>query len=211
MNNPNGLYKASYTLGEQLVFFVKLHIFWLFFSLKGALILGVFPASATVIQALIYSFDKKEIPPHLYQWFSLHYKENFKQANQLGFIYAVIVGILWLDVRVAGSLIKNPVIHTILIVFFASGILLGLHLFPCFIRYELRLRDYFKQSFLLMISSIPQTIAIIVGVFVATAASTFFPILVPLAAVPLFMLPISFFSFQAMQKVEKNNVTQLEE
>ena len=56
-----------------------------------------------------------------------------------------------------------------------------------------------------MIASIVETIAIGVGIAVVTAITTIFPILMLIAAVPLLLLPISWFSLQAMKKIEANN------
>lgn len=58
-----------------------------------------------------------------------------------------------------------------------------------------------------MIASIVETIAIGVGIAVVTAITTIFPILMLIAAVPLLLLPISWFSLQAMKKLKQIIVT----
>ncbi|EPP7186950.1 hypothetical protein ACTPIT_000102 [Enterococcus hirae] len=65
----------------------------------------------------------------------------------------------------------------------------------------------FKQALFLSLCSLIETVAIILGIFVVTAVSTFFPILTIVAFVPLFCLPLSWFSLQSMIKIEEKNRT----
>lgn len=205
MNKHTGTYRLTYTVGQWLVFLLQLNFIWLFFVLKGGILFGLFPASTAMIQTLFYRFERKEAPLNLWQYYSAHFSKHFKEANILGYIYLSIMLLLYVDLRVAGQLIQNRFVHGSLLVLFIFSFFLGLHLFTCFARYELTIRHYFKQSFFLMISSILETIAIVLGIFLATAISTLFPILMILTLSPLILLPMSYFSLQAMHKIEKNN------
>ena len=39
-----GLVKTSYTVGEFLLTLIKLQFYWIVFTLKGGIILGIFPS-----------------------------------------------------------------------------------------------------------------------------------------------------------------------
>lgn len=204
----NGMVKVTYSLGEFLINLMKLQAFWLFGTLKGGIIFGIFPATATVMQAFFVLFEKKELTPHLFPWFNEQYKHNFKRSNILGFIENAVLAVLWIDVRVAGQLLKNQAAHLALLVFFVFALLVGLFLFPAFLRYELKTFNYFKQAFFIVISSFVETLAMVIGIAVVTVLSTVFPILLLVALIPLFLFPISWFSLQAMRKIERNNLAQ---
>lgn len=207
----NGMVKVTYSFGEFLINLIKLQFFWLFGTLKGGLIFGLFPATATVIQAFFLLFEKNELPPRLFPWFNQQFNRNFKQTNILGYIESAVLAVLWIDVRVTGQLLKNQVAHLALLLFFVFALLVGLFLFPAFLRYELKTFNYFKQSFFIVISSFVETLAMVIGIVLVTALSTFFPVLILVALIPLFLFPISWFSLQAMRKIEKNNLAQSKE
>ncbi len=200
-----GMIKATYNLGEFLIALVKLQFFWWYGVLKGGILLGVFPATSAVISLFFQFFQTKEFSSQLFVDFKKSYQVAFKKTNLLGFIQTFILAVLWLDIRVAGQLLQNQLIHLFLLIFFVFSLLVGVFLFPVYLRYELSCLNYFKQAFFLMIASIVETIAIGAGIAVVTAITTIFPILMLIAAVPLLLLPISWFSLQAMKKIEANN------
>ena len=202
----NKFFNVSYSFGELLINFLKLQFFWFFFCLRGFLLLGIFPACATVIKSFFYFFEHREFPVYFYQWFLAEYRQNFKQTNQLGFIQLFICGLLWFDLRISERFIQNNFIHFGLILLFVLTLLTAIYLFPTFLRYNLSFLQYFKQAFFLVISSLVESAAIILGVFVAVVIATFFPVLIIAASIPLILFPLSWFSFQAMQKIERNNL-----
>ena len=53
-----------------------------------------------------------------------------------------------------------------------------------------------------MVISVPQTIAMILGILLTTIILTFLPILLVIGFVPFFLFPSSWFSFQAIQRSE---------
>jgi uncharacterized membrane protein YesL len=204
----NSLFSFHYSLGTILIFLIKLNFFWFLFSLRGGIILGVFPATSSVINLLIHSFETREIPTELYNSFKLNYVTTFKEINLLGYSYLFALVIFYIDVRIAGQILNNPFIHGFLLSLLFLFFLTGLHLFPCFTRYDLSFFNYFKQSFFIMISNIIETIAIIIGLLLTIVITTFLPILVVVSIISFSLLPISWFSLQAMKKIEiANNVT----
>lgn len=205
MEKQSGILKGTYSLGQMILYLIKLQGLWFLFTLRGGIIFGIFPATTAVFDALLYYFKEKAYPSKTYDFFKESYKKNFRIPNFLGYIQLVVMLILWLDLRVAGQLMKNRWVHFGLIILFTVALLIGLYLFPAYLRYEMKPIYYFKQSVLLLISNIVETLAILLGMFVALAIATFFPILLLIASVPMLIFPVCWFSYQAMLKIEKNN------
>lgn len=201
MKQSRGLFDLSYRLGDYLLMVIRLHFLWFFFVLRGGIIFGFFPATATVIRYFFELFAKKPLPAELYSWFKQQTAKNFWRSNQLGLLQMAIL-LLWIELRISSTFLQNAFLHFGLTVLFISGLLISFYLLPVFVRYHLPFWVYFRNAFLLMIVSVPQTIAMILGVFLVTFAATFLPILLFIAFIPLLLWPISWFAYQAIQKTE---------
>lgn len=202
MKQSRGLFDLSYRLGDYLLMVIRLHFLWFFFVLRGGIIFGFFPATATVIRYFFELFAKKPLPAELYNWFKQQTAKNFWRSNQLGLLQMAILLLLWIELRISSTFLQNAFLHFGLTVLFISGLLISFYLLPVFVRYHLPFWVYFRNAFLLMIVSLPQTIAMILGVFLVTFAATFLPILLFIAFIPLLLWPISWFAYQAIQKTE---------
>lgn len=202
MKETNGIYHVSYQVGDWLLHCLKLQLLWFYWVFRYGIFLGIFPATATIIQAFFDSFQKKERPASLKTWFKTIVKKNFRRANQLGAMQAGLLLFLWLELRISSTFIQNSLIHFFLLLLFISALLISLYLLPVYLRYDLTLLHYFKQAILLMVISVPQTIAMILGILVTTIILTFLPILLVIGFVPFFLFPSSWFSFQAIQRSE---------
>ncbi|MDQ6110667.1 YesL family protein [Enterococcus gallinarum] len=202
MKQSRGLFDLSYRLGDYLLMVIRLHFLWFFFVLRWGIIFGFFPATATVIRYFFELFAKKPLPAELYSWFKQQTAKNFWRSNQLGLLQMAILLLLWIELRISSTFLQNAFLHFGLTVLFISGLLISFYLLPVFVRYHLPFWVYFRNAFLLMIVSVPQTIAMILGVFLVTFAATFLPILLFIAFIPLFLWPISWFAYQAIQKTE---------
>ncbi|MFT0130615.1 YesL family protein [Candidatus Enterenecus avicola] len=202
MKQSNGLYHVSYQVGEWLLHCLKLQFLWFYWVLRYGIFLGIFPATATIIQAFFDSFQKKGRPAALKPWFRTVVKKNFRRANQLGAMQVGLLLFLWLELRISSTIIQNSLLHFFLLLLFISALLISLYLLPVYLRYDLPLLHYFKQAVILMVISVPQTIAMILGILVTTIILTFLPILLVIGFVPFFLFPNSWFSFQAIQRSE---------
>ncbi|EMF0131157.1 DUF624 domain-containing protein [Enterococcus hirae] len=203
--SPHSIFDFTYSLGKFLLFLIKLQVFWFLSVLKGCILLGTFPASVTVLKFFYHLFEEKQIPQVLYSDFQTSFNNLFISTNQLGYAAGMLLGFLWMDLRIAAVYLQNPFIHMGILLLFIATVIVILYLFPVFLRYDLSFTQYFKQALFLSLCSLIETVAIILGIFVVTVVSTFFPILTIVAFVPLFCLPLSWFSLQSMIKIEEKN------
>lgn len=201
MPTSNTFYDLSYRLGTFLILLLKLQFFWLLTLLKGGIIFGFFPATAIIFQVFLFLFTNKEVPQELVSWYKKTTKRQFKAINRLGFFYSGILLFLWFDLRIATHFLRHSFVHLSLLLFVCLFILAGFYLLPVFLRYQLTFSQYFIRVFLLMFLNPFQTLAMVISSILTTALVFWCPLFCFLA-VPLFLFPIGFFTFQAMQRGE---------
>lgn len=194
----------SYRIGEIILEMAKLQFFWILYTLKGGILLGFFPSTMIVMSYFLNKFNGQEPIYHLAPWFKKQFHLQLKQANKLGWTVIFLFTVLRLDLFISREWIHVTAIH-----FFLTALLFlllgtSIYLFPSFLRYQLSFLQYFKQAFFLFLCSIPETIAIFVAIFLLTLVNVLLPILVVIALVPLFLLPITWFCYRSMKKIESN-------
>lgn len=82
MPTSNTFYDLSYRLGTFLILLLKLQFFWLLTLLKGGIIFGFFPATATIFQVFLFLFTNKEAPQELASWYKKTTKRQFKAIKR---------------------------------------------------------------------------------------------------------------------------------
>ncbi|MGM9903000.1 hypothetical protein A5844_001718 [Enterococcus sp. 10A9_DIV0425] len=194
----------SIKLGERLLFIFKLQLFWLIATFRYFVVAGIFPATTVVIEKLHQVFQQSEgINDLTRQNFLKETKAYLKQANQVGYLALLIFIIFFLDLHISAQLIQDHYLHYPLLVLFAVVAVSFLYLFPCLARYELTVINSFKQAFFLVLSNITNTIAMILGIGLVLILLILLPFFI-IMPIPLFLLPVAWFSYQAMIKLEKN-------
>jgi uncharacterized membrane protein YesL len=200
---------SSMKVGEVIIFTCKLQLFWFAVVFRYFIIAGIFPATAAVIDFLFQAFsaDKpdSEKTPLTLSAFCTSAKENFRRSNQVGYLSFAILFFLYADMRIAYVLARNvyvTVCLTALMVVIGSSFL---YLIPAIVRYELSLKNSFRQAFFLVLANIPNTIAMMLGMVLSLLIGFYIPVLV-LIPVPLFLLANAWFSYQGMIKIEKANL-----
>lgn len=156
---------------------IKLHINWVLYTLRGAVVLGIFPSTAAVYAIArhwLINDNKAEIAT----LFKKFYAESFKIANLLGWItllFSIPIYLNWrilplLDQSIFKVFLYGFVIFlTILIGFF------WLYLFPTIANYSLRWFDYIFVGINLAISNISFTILqiVLIGIYFILAVNYF--------------------------------------
>jgi len=190
------------------VFFVKTQLLWLMYTLKGGIVFGLFPATYTIIHLLLDIFFKQletDELSGLSQQYSTIYARYFKKSLALGYTISAGLILIIVDLAISRLIIQNSVVHAflgiILIICFGTSC----YLFPSIYRYDLPAAAHIRQAFFLFMSSPAETVAMILGAIIATGLIVAVPVLGLLAAVPLYFLPICWFAFRAIKKIESGN------
>lgn len=154
-----GVAGGFYQVGTWIIRLFTLNLLWLFFSLLGLLVFGLFPATIamyTVVRKWING--DKDLP--LVRTFWDSYRTNFLKANILGFIQFVIAYMIYIDYIFLDTLsgwsavLLNVILISALILF--SVVLL--FIFPVYVHYQLKIFQYIRQSIIIGISYPIQTI-----------------------------------------------------
>ena len=109
-----GLVKTSYTVGEFLLTLIKLQFYWIVFTLKGGIILGIFPATALVIDYYLQSFNHTPFTLS-YQSLNQKWRAYLKETNILGYLMTGVLAVLYLDLRISQHFIGSTFLHFFLI------------------------------------------------------------------------------------------------
>ncbi|MCI1686814.1 DUF624 domain-containing protein [Schleiferilactobacillus harbinensis] len=209
-----GIIKLALKAGQTLLLGIKLQFLFLLFTLAGGIVLGIFPALAASAKIILRRIvepadatdsmfgDRRNTFAALYQEFRQFYRQSFWEFNGIGFIGAAAVGVLLVDLAVNKAWLHSPMIQYGLIVLLIMAMLYWLYAFTIYARYSLRFWQYFRQTLIISVAKISNTLAIIISSILATGLLVIFPMLTFVALVPLYLTPVVWFSYQSCQHVE---------
>ncbi|MEG0294453.1 YesL family protein [Enterococcus sp.] len=203
MKEMKGIIKGSYVLGQTIIDGLHLQLLFLLYTLRGGIILGLFPALASVFQVIYLFLVRGKDSVKVKESFQQFYKQYFKMSNYLGYTLAAIGLFLAFDLRVSKTFIQSAVIHYGLIVLLVLFLGACLFVYPVLCRYELTYKQYLHQAVGLFFTNIIESIAMLFGTFLVLSIYVAFPILLVIAGVPLFIFPSIWFGLQAMKKMEE--------
>lgn len=203
MKEMKGIIKGSYVLGQTIIDGLHLQLLFLLYTLRGGIILGLFPALASVFQVIYLFLVRGKDSVKVKESFQQFYKQYFKMSNYLGYTLAAIGLFLAFDLRVSKTFIQSAIVHYGLIVLLVLFLGACLFVYPVLCRYELTYKQYLRQAVGLFFTNIIESIAMLFGTFLVLSIYVAFPILLVIAGVPLFIFPSIWFGLQAMKKMEE--------
>lgn len=153
---------------EWLYEILKLHFLWMIYIIRGIIVAGIFPATAAMY-AVVRHWQLKREPKPISELFKQFYHENFKIANQLG----------WLFLLASFALISNflyiptypekfrVVMYAIILSLAVFLLILWIYVFPVIVHYKLSVANLFtvmlKAGFVSLSGIIMQVL--FVGIF----------------------------------------------
>ena len=205
MNNrvkKNKFLSAVTNLGTWIANLFYLQLFWIIYSIKGLLVLGIFPASLAAVRVIYKWFDTQEFDFSIHETFKIAYREGFKKANIVGFLSLFVVVILYVDLRISNVFIQSIFLHTMLLFFSFAVLSVGLYLFTVMSRYEYTVRQVFKQSFFVALATPINTLAASVALVLSVSLLSNFLFLAVFFAVPIILFPIVWFTYNGILTAE---------
>lgn len=156
--------RALYSIFEWITRFAYINVLWIFFTLAGGIILGLFPATIAMF-SLIRQWLKGHSDMPVFTSFWNYYKSEFWKSNRLGlfiYIFLLIFGfnILFLEANIGELLTwtSAPLLAGMLLF-----TLIVFYLFPAYAHYDLSIFQLFKNALLTMLVSPLHTFSIIVS------------------------------------------------
>lgn len=139
---------------------VKLNLFWLIYILRGAIIFGLFPATAA-LYAIARLWIKGEAKTVQTADYTRYFRENFRSSNVIGWITSFMTYMIYLNFSIAPMLPSSGLKMLLygILVFFAIVIgCLWIYMFPVLVTYELPWYNYFVVSIYEGLTKISYTI-----------------------------------------------------
>lgn len=196
-------FKFIFDGGQIIADLFLLQLFFVLFSLKGGIILGFFPSLAAVFKIIIKWFVDKDESFKLFEIFNRTWSQFFKVANLVGATLFGIFGFLFIDLRINETYIQSPVLHTLLLIVILIGAFMTIFSFTIMIGHDLSYKAVMKQSFFISLSVPIYTTAAIIGLLVAFELLRQVVFVALFAGIPLLVLPVAWFTFTGLQKIDE--------
>lgn len=210
MNNrvkKNKFLNALTNIGTWVANLFYLQLFWILYSIKGLLVLGIFPATFATVQVIYKWFEDKAADLSIHETFKTSYTESFKQANSVGYISLLVVGILYVDLRISNVFIQSIFLHTMLLFFSFAVLSVGMYLYTVMSRYDYSVKHVFKQSFYVALATPINTLAAGVALVLAVALLSNYRFLTIFFGVPIILMPIVWFTYSGILAAESKRAT----
>jgi len=192
-----------YTIGAIVIFGMKLQLYFLQRVLKGGIIFGIFPGILVLYRVISLCLEAQtidDITPSI-EMKKLTKKEMI-QVNMLGYMILGLSFILLLNRQFSIHFIRSPLLHYFILFVLLLTLATGLYMIPLLAKYELPMKQYILQSFLLCCISIFDIVAILLGTIFALIVAVIFPPIAFFTGIPLVMLPYVWFSRMSIRRLE---------
>lgn len=189
--------------GEVIGNFFIIHLLFIINTLRGGIILGVFPSVAATFNFMFQFFIDKDSMSPLIKEFSNSWKKHFKMANKIGYALLLSFGFLYFDLRVNEHVIQSSVLHTLLLVLIFILGFVTIYTFTVLVGHTLTFSQTIKQAFFVSLSTPMFTIAAILGLMIMYELLNYFRFITIFFGAPLIILPIAWFTFSGLQKIDE--------
>ncbi len=207
MSNLVGWEKFN-RIAYKMLELAYINLLWILFTFVGLVAFGLFPATVAmfgVVRKLIKDEESFKIFPTFWTLF----RTDFVKANGFGLAFLSIAYFLYFDfyfLQVNSD--KLQFLFFILIFILISSIVTLLIFFPVYAHFNLRFFQYFKQSYLIAITSPIEVIAIGVLGGIIYLVATIFPGIIPLFTGSVFAYGATLISFRAFARIERRQKVQ---
>lgn len=203
MNKESKFMKVNLSFGHWIYNFILLQFLPVFYTLKGFILFGFFPSVTSTFNILYQWIAFSHYDLSISNKFKEYYEKYFWESNKLGWTMTGVGALLVFDLYISTQFIQSILFHTVLIGLFFIYLMISSYLFLVFARYEYgKLRDYIKQSFFIGISSIFQSIAILLAIVIVSYIFYYVPFITLFFGIPLLFGAISWFAIQGILKAE---------
>lgn len=183
--------------------FVVLNLFWFFYTVRGLVVFGIFPATAAALSVMHKWLDGED-DISTKQYFKQYYKEVFKDANKIGWTLSVIGAVLFLNYKIIADSDEGVWIGTIFGFYFVTFfyLIIVAWTFPLLVRFENHWMKHLKSALIIGLVKIHYTIAIYTVMFSIIYLTLTYPGILPFFSISLFVCIWYWLSLQVLKKLE---------
>lgn len=195
---------SLYRIMEWIMRVSYINILWIFLTLAGFIIGGIFPATVGMFAVIRQWLIKDSDTVPIWKTFFKAFKNDFLKANILGYVSLLIGWIIYIDFKFfqgqSGYLFSflSYLFLIILIIYLAMWTIL----FPTFVHYDLKVLQYLKQAFLI---TVLRPLNVIIAVFVLLVLSYllfYVPFLIPFFGVSIPAFLTMWITLQGFKKLQ---------
>lgn len=190
-------------VGEYIYRFFAMQFWFVVFTLRGGIVLGIFPAVTAIFSILFKLFNDKDKLDNLSQLFKFTWKAKFKLSNQVGYFLILIFGFLFADLRINERFIQSSILHTLLLFVIAIIAFITIYMPTIVTGYDLGFKKSISQSFFVSLSTPKFTIAAMLGLIIMFELLKQFTFLVIFFGAPLIILPVAWFTYTGLKDVDE--------
>ena len=180
---------------------------WFLYTLKGLIILGLFPATLSAMK-IFRKWKLGDFDFPIWKTFKQEYHAEFGKSNAIGWILTmagIVLSLNYLAIQSMGSVsILSHVAFYLLIFFYLTLVIWS---FPQLAHYDGKISHFFKNAIIIGFGRIHYTIAVLVYVYAVLYISLKFPGLLPfftISAIALGWIWISMDLFQRNDRKMNN-------
>lgn len=194
-----GIYKIS----VWIMRFAYVNLLWITFTLLGLIVSGFFPATVAMF-SIERKWMKGEGDFPIFQTFWKEYKQEFLNANILGFFLSLFGFLLFINYRLfAGTegIITNLLSILFIVICFVYFIVL-IYVFPVYVHYKVNNLDKIKNALLVGLFSPLMTLMIGLSVFSFYYIGAVIPGVIPVFTGSGLSFAVMWFSYCAFNRIE---------
>ncbi|GGP13261.1 YesL family protein [Oceanobacillus neutriphilus] len=156
-----------YRITEWITRLAYVNLLWILFTLMGLVVFGAFPATVSLC-TVERQWIKKDTNVSVWMTFWNTYRNEFLKANAVGYIFLIIGLVIYIDMRVfqGSSNILFSYVSYIFLIILIFYMFVGMFLFPVYVHFELKVLQYFKQTFLVAILNPFAIVSIAVSILI---------------------------------------------
>lgn len=200
----NGVMGTFYQATEWIMRLAYVNLLWILFALTGLIIFGIFPSTIGLF-AVVRKWVMGKTDISVFNTYWVTFRSEFAKTNLLGYIFLLIGYILYVDLRFlqVQSGVGYLFLSYLLIALFIMYLFTFMHFFPVFVQYDIKMFQYFKQSFMIMILQPFITIAMIIGGFIVYLLMIFLPGLIPFFGVSTTACVLMWIDYKGFVRLER--------
>lgn len=171
--------------------FLILNFLWVGFTLLGGILFGIMPSTIATFH-ILRKFVQGDLDIPLFKTYKDVYFKEFKNANICGLFFAGVFLFLAFDLNI---LFKIEATYSTILYILVMSVLFYvtiafIYFFPTYVHFELNLKDYIKNSFILSLISPIQTFIVIIAFGALFTLVKFMPGLIPFffVVVPCYLI-----------------------
>ncbi|MFD2217124.1 YesL family protein [Metabacillus endolithicus] len=203
MNGKEIVSKLDFIL--QWIFrLVVLNVAWIFFSVLGLFVAGIFPSTAAMLSvARKWILGEHDIK--IFQTFKKIYRQEFATANILGWILTITGVILYVNFQ----LMKNSVSVFSIVTPFAFYLMVFFYMilliwaFPMLVHYKATWRQHLKNAIIVGLSKIHYTLMCGLAIFLVLYLSLSYPGIIPFFTISVLGIGVMWVTLRVFTKMDQ--------